>query len=210
MLTQRDTACLFCTCVTGKSTLFGATPRRTRAPKAPTHREKSAAIAQLGTYDLRSTPKSGSHRASSDLGRILLPDVNVVCYSQDIAPELFALGKYIKYHWTEVPRLNWWWKVRLSIEDPYLSKEGKGPLSLAANAVGCAIGDQNGLGESKGLAQQLGPANIPILHSKFLQLGAARIAQVDQAIAKDVTTLVQQMGTSLQLLNHDAHDLCDP
>ena len=80
-------------------------------------------------------------------------------------------------------------------------------MTATVTPLSITVGDQNGLGESKGLAQQLGPANIPILHSKFLQLGAARIAQVDQAIAKDVTTLVQQMGTSLQLLNHDAHDL---
>ena len=58
----------------------------------------------------------------------------------------------------------------------------------------CAGGDVKCVGESKGVAQQVGAANLPILHHKFLQLGTARIAEVDRLIAKDVTELVHHMG----------------
>jgi len=203
---QQNTVRTPCVCVHSQPSLGGRPTRRTRAkPKTVAHNLGSkrgwgrcVAVAQVGTYDLRRTPESGSHRASSNPSRILRSDVNVVCFPQDIAPELSALGEHIEEYWTEVPRLNWWWKVRLCTKDPQLRTGGMGPLALAANAVGCASGDVSGAGESKGLTQQIGPANVPLLHARFRQLGAQRIAQVDEAVAADVTALVRHMETMLE------------
>jgi hypothetical protein len=63
------------------------------------------------------TERSGVNfvcRNSSQLEHFSLSDVNVVCLHQEIAPELTALGRHIEERWTDVPKLTWWWKVRLS------------------------------------------------------------------------------------------------